>query len=99
MNNYIAHKMIEDELDRAEKKFPDFPVDPIHAAAIVAEEAGELVQAALQFTYEGGSYEEMQKEAVQVGAMALRFLVNMVHMRKVLSEQVDRNWNREVGVV
>lgn len=36
------------ELNRARTKFPTWPDDPIHAAAVVAEESGELVQAALQ---------------------------------------------------
>ena len=36
--------LIEEELIRARDKFPKWPVDPIHAAAIVSEEAGELVQ-------------------------------------------------------
>lgn len=79
-----------DELMNAERKFPGFPIDPIHAAAILQEEAGELVQAALQFTYENGSYIAMRKEAVQVGAMALRFLLHMDNYRSRPSEQVER---------
>ena len=39
------------ELDRAEMLFPVFPADPVHAAAIIAEEAGELVRACNQVTY------------------------------------------------
>jgi NTP pyrophosphatase (non-canonical NTP hydrolase) len=78
------------ELERAERKFPGWPVDPVHAAAVVVEEAGELQQAALQFTYEGGGFDAMYKEAVHTGAMALRFLLN-VHMMKMRpSEQVER---------
>jgi NTP pyrophosphatase (non-canonical NTP hydrolase) len=78
------------ELERAESKFPVFPADPIHAAAILQEEAGELIRAALQFTYEGGSFDAMKNEAVQVGAMALRFLVNIESMQVRPSEQVER---------
>jgi NTP pyrophosphatase (non-canonical NTP hydrolase) len=90
MNIITAHKLLDDELDNAESKFPKFPIDPVHAAAILQEEAGELIQAALQFTYEGGSYDAVRKEAIQVGAMALRFLVNMVWMNSRPSEQVER---------
>lgn len=64
------------ELNRAKHHHPDWPDDPIHQAAIVSEEAGELIRAGLQEVYEAGdSREHMQKEAVQTGAMALRFLV------------------------
>lgn len=65
------------ELDKAEHKYPEWPTDYIHKAAIVQEEAGELTRAALQHCYENGSAEDMKKEAVQTGAMALRFLLNM----------------------
>lgn len=49
--------------------------DPIHAAAVLAEEAGEVVQAALKYKYEKGQYYKIHKEAVQTGAMALRLLL------------------------
>jgi predicted transcriptional regulator len=68
---------ILDELDRAETLHPSWPTDHIHQAAIVAEEAGELVRAALNHTYHGEDAEEMRKEAIQTGAMAIRFLVNL----------------------
>lgn len=62
------------EVERAETKFPDWPSDMIHAAAIVGEESGELTRAALQWTYEGGDIIEAQKEAIQVACTAIRFL-------------------------
>ena len=62
------------ELDLAKVKWPDWPVDPVHAAAVVSEEAGELVQAANDFCYSGGDSERMRAEAVQTVAMGLRFL-------------------------
>ena len=76
------------ELEMAESKHPEWPtnqesvrepmpkVDFLHAAAIVAEESGELIRAAIQFVGEGGRYYDMHKEAIQTGAMALRFLNN-----------------------
>lgn len=68
----IAH-----EFNRACEKHPQWcgSTDIIHGAAVVAEESGELVRAALMAIYEDGSIAEMQKEAVQTGAMALRFLL------------------------
>lgn len=70
------------ELDRAETKHPDWPNDIIHAAAIVGEESGELTRAALQFTYENGSREAAEKEAIQVAVTAIRFLEGLNHYRK-----------------
>lgn len=64
-----------DELHKAVTKHPSWPRhDAIHAAAIVQEEAGELIRAALQFHYEDGSPDEIHKEAIQTAAMGLRFL-------------------------
>ena len=62
------------ELDLARAKWPDWPVDPVHAAAVVSEEAGELVQAANDFCYSGGNLDRMKAEAIQTVAMGLRFL-------------------------
>ena len=33
--------MVLDEISSAEKKWPGWPLDPVHAAAIVVEESGE----------------------------------------------------------
>lgn len=65
------------EVARAQAKFPDWPTDIIHAAAIVGEESGELTQAALQWTYESGKLSEAKKEAVQVACTAIRFLIGL----------------------
>ncbi len=77
------------ELQSATEKHPGWPTDGLYrpvtnlnqlggyvaAAAIVSEESGELIRAALQHEYEGGQYYAMHKEAIQTGAMALRFLI------------------------
>ena len=63
------------ELERAIRKFPTWPTDPLHAVAVVGEEVGELVKEVLQFTYEPHktTWDEVRKEAVQAAAMAIRF--------------------------
>ena len=71
------------ELEKAKAKWPAWPTDPIHAASVLSEEAGELVQACNDFCYSGGSAEQMEIEARQVGAMALRFLENIDRYRRV----------------
>ena len=70
---------IDNEIAIAESKFPAWPTDIIHASAIVQEEAGELVKATLEVTYEPHKTGrgEVEKEAIQTAAMAIRFLKNL----------------------
>lgn len=68
--------MIRDELERAERKFPDWPEDIIHAAAIVQEECGELIRASLNYYYGKSNIKPVFNEAIQAGAMCVRFLLN-----------------------
>lgn len=65
------------ELAMAEKKFPHWPESVVEQAAIICEESGELIRAALQLKYEGGNVEDCRKEAIQTAAMAIRFLKNL----------------------
>lgn len=67
------------ELKRAQGKFPQWPSDPVHAAAIVAEECGELQRAVLQHMYEPhkGTRDDVRTEAIQTAAMCLRFLIGL----------------------
>jgi hypothetical protein len=67
------------EIDRATTKFPTWPTDPIHAANVVMEEAGELSKEVNQLTYEPhkSSKEWVRKEAIQTAAMAIRFLMSL----------------------
>lgn len=70
---------IEAEIARATAKFPTWPTDPLHAFAVVGEEYGECQKEVLQLTYEPhkSSKEAVQKEAVQLAAMAVRFLMSL----------------------
>jgi hypothetical protein len=70
---------VAEELAKAQAKHPEWPTDPLHAIAIIGEEFGELTQAVLQVTYEPGKslITDVQREAVQTAAMALRFLQSM----------------------
>lgn len=82
-------ELIEKELNSARDKFIYWPTDPVHAAAIVAEEAGELVRAALRYTYEDLSRDEVEREACQTAAMAIRFLDNLYEMKRLKSPCVQ----------
>ena len=76
---------IANECKRAESKHPHWPTSAtdkeqngmIAAAAILQEESGELISAAVQYDREGGSIGEVMKEAVQTGAMVVRLLKNI----------------------
>lgn len=67
----------EAELAFAKKKFPLWPIDPLHATTIIAEEVGELHKATLQHVYEankGVTLEDVREEAIQSIAMLVRFV-------------------------
>jgi len=71
-------KIILDELKNAEEEFPWWPADPVHAASIASEEAGELTKAVNDF-YWGREKNKLgiEKEAVHAAAMYIRFLINL----------------------
>ena len=77
MSESQAIRAIIAEHYRAECLHPDWPDDIIHAVAIVAEESGEAVRAALQYVYEDGAINDVRTELVQTAAMCIRTLVNM----------------------
>lgn len=81
--------LIAQELQRAELKHPTWPTDQVHAAAVVAEEAGELVQAALQYHYDGKGADRVRDEAVQTAAMAIRLLLNLKHAERPGPEPIS----------
>lgn len=70
---------VQAELERAMAKFPTWPTDPLHAVAVLGEEFGELTKDVLQSVYEPHktSRENVQKEAIQTAAMALRFIASL----------------------
>lgn len=70
---------ILEELERATRKFPTWPTDPLHAVAVLGEEFGELTKAVLQCTYEPykSGPDDVRKEAIQTAAMALRFVASL----------------------
>lgn len=81
--NLKVLQAIEAEYERAKIKYPWWPSDPVHAIAIAWEEKGELIQACNDHVHPQCNHlgddtlSRMYKEAVQMGAMAVRFLENM----------------------
>lgn len=68
---------ILNELEKAENKHPDWPLDLIHQVSIMNEEAGEAIRAALQVVYENGKISELKKELIQTAAMCIRVLSHL----------------------
>ena len=73
-DNNQAVMVIVEEVNQARELFPSFPECPYRGLAVIGEEFGELQQAALQHDYEGGDRKAIRKEAVQLGAVVIRFL-------------------------
>lgn len=65
------------ELERAEKLHPTWPMATLDQTAIMVEEAGEALRAALNYKYHGGSIDEVRTEIIQTGAMAIRALKHL----------------------
>lgn len=77
MNMTEITSAIIKELDKAEKKHPEWPKDVIHAVAIMQEESGEAIRAAIQYQLASGKKEEIKKELIQTAAMCFRCLKNL----------------------
>jgi NTP pyrophosphatase (non-canonical NTP hydrolase) len=77
------------ELERAMRKFPTWPTDPLHALAVLGEEFGELTKDVLQLTYEPHktNAENVRKEAIQTAAMALRFAASLTRYSYLPADQ------------
>jgi len=87
-----ALDLINFEVTRASGKFPSWQTDGIHAASVLAEEAGEVVKEANQMAYEPHktSLNKIKEEAIQTGAMAVRFLMSLNKY-----EWKPRGWHKQ----
>ena len=67
------------ELRKAEAKHPGWPDDVVHGAAVMVEEAGESMQAALDHFYRPSLFtlDALRKELAQTGAMCIRMLAHL----------------------
>jgi hypothetical protein len=61
-------------LGEARQLHPTWPKDIIHQTAIMVEEAGESIQAAINAVYHDGSRHDLNWEVMQTAAMCLRIL-------------------------
>ena len=65
------------ELARAEQLHPVWPADTLRQVAIMTGEAGETLQAGLHLAEGRGTLEDIKREAIQTGAMAVRLLMHL----------------------
>ena len=66
-----------EEVTRAQRIFPWWPEDVAHGAAIVVEEAGEILKDAnsIRWTQKGVTPKELRIELIQTMAMCMRMLL------------------------
>lgn len=82
-----AVKLILAELSATNHRV--YPIDSLRRTALMCEEAGEALKAAIDVTRPGGyglgqeqfHQERLFKETIQTGAMAIRLLVAMIQER------------------
>ena len=65
---------IMSEVERAENKFPVWPTCNVKRAAIILEEAGELIREANLLDKGKGSVINLRTEIIQTAAMCIRML-------------------------
>ncbi len=78
MTDAQVYAAVTAELASARARYPFWPADIIHAAAIASEEVGEVVRACNSYHWRQGddTLDDIRKEAVQAIAMLVRFLVD-----------------------
>ena len=77
---FIYFNAIEDELQKAIKKHPDWPIDIFRQLAIMQEEAGEVTKAVLHYVYEDGTIKKVKEELIQTAAMCIRMLDDLTKL-------------------
>lgn len=74
---------IEQELEKAKKKHPVFPLDAVGRCSIMSDESGEAVQVANDIVFEGlddaEHREKLKTEVLQTACVCVRILEAMEH--------------------
>lgn len=83
MTDAEVYAAVSAELQRARTRYPWWPQDMIHAAAIASEESGEVVKAVNNHVWAQGhdTPDDIRAEAVQAIAMWVRFLTDGAYWR------------------
>ncbi len=86
MNVMDALNLTLRELSQAEKLHPHWPDDVIHGVAIMVEEAGESMQAAIDQHYKGLPPDHLVEELVQTAAMCVRNIVHLTNTVRIANK-------------
>ncbi len=65
------------EIERATIKHPNWPLSPVERAAIVAEEAGEVIREANHIREGGGDPDLLRMELIQTAGTCIRMITVM----------------------
>ena len=84
MKTKTAFRLVEDELERATKEFGNFN-SPHEGYAVMLEEVEELWD---EIKASKGTNDRILTEAVQVAAMAVRFLVDLGDEKDITKHEI-----------
>ncbi len=83
-----AMKLVTDELKRAETKHPGWPENRLHQAAIIAEEGGEVLRAALNIIEFEEKLSTRHRAPVTAGYEITLDYNTLAHMERELVKEV-----------
>lgn len=77
------------ELQRARKRYPDWPIDVVHATVVMCEEAGECLKSAneVRWSHKSATLADLREEVIQTIAMCLRLIVETPGLAKAQHPQ------------
>jgi hypothetical protein len=78
-----------EEMNRAQKKHPDWPIDNVKRAAIVCEEAGEVIREANMIDEGKGSIESLRTELIQCACTCIRMLHELRYDEEIQPDIID----------
>jgi len=76
MDRYQAIARIIDALDHSDL-VTGWSTDPIHIGSVLSEASGDTIKAINEFYWSDGPRNEIEREAAQAGAMAVRVLMGI----------------------
>lgn len=83
-NEDYVIRILKDALNEAIKTSDKYP-QPNYVCLKVAEEAGEIIKAAVHYTEGRGEWEEVEKESIQTIAMIIRLLTEGDEVNGIVS--------------
>lgn len=78
-----------EEMHRAQKKHPECPTDNVKRAAIVCEEAGEVIREANMIDEGKGSVESLKIELIQCAGTCIRMLNELSQDEEKQPDMID----------